>query len=192
MDLDMDIEMDPAFLERDAQRKAGQPVKIAETERLLLRESILSDTPIFYENRARTGGNREVMQMQPSLSEEMEFMDAYIRNAYAFYDYGLWTVLEKESGRIIGRAGLQPSEILKDAVELGYMIIPNYQHRGYAVECGLAILQYAHEVLDMEEIHLLTDDWNEASIRTAERLGFQKTESIHTNNRKLLHFRWRA
>jgi RimJ/RimL family protein N-acetyltransferase len=192
MDLNMEIEMDPAFLERDAIRKSGRPVKIAETERLILRESVLADVPVFYESWIRSGRNHDVMQMQSSLQEELEFMDAYIRHAYAFYDYGLWTVLEKESGQIVGRAGLQPSEILNDAVELGYLIDPQYQRKGYATECGCVILKYAHEVLDMEEIHLLTDHWNEASIRTAERLGFKNIENIIENNRRLLHFQWKA
>ena len=44
-----EFDMDPAFLERDRLRKTGLPVKIAETERLLIRETIPVDIPALYE-----------------------------------------------------------------------------------------------------------------------------------------------
>lgn len=185
---DLDIEMDEAFLERDMRRKNGLPVEIARTERLIIRETILSDVPELYRIWKEPGMSDYIQPMQDTLEEEMEFMQAYIRHAYAFYDYGLWTVLERESGQIVGRAGLFPSEILKDAVELGYMVAPEHQKKGYALESGRAILLYAGEVLDMEEVHLLSDQRNEASLRTAVSLGFTEAERFYEHGRKLVHF----
>lgn len=185
---DLDIEMDEAFLERDMRRKNGLPVEIARTERLIIRETILSDVPELYRIWKEPGMSDYIQPMQDTLEEEMEFMQAYIRHAYAFYDYGLWTVLERESGQIVGRAGLFPSEILKDAVELGYMVAPEHQKKGYALESGRVILLYAGEVLDMEEVHLLSDQRNEASLRTAVSLGFTETERFYEHGRKLVHF----
>lgn len=185
---DLDIEMDEAFLERDMRRKNGLPVEIARTERLIIRETILSDVPELYRIWKEPGMSDYIQPMQDTLEEEMEFMQAYIRHAYAFYDYGLWTVLERESGQIVGRAGLFPSEILKDAVELGYMVAPEHQKKGYALESGRAILLYAGEVLDMEEVHLLSDQRNEASLRTAVSLSFTEAERFYEHGRKLVHF----
>lgn len=129
-------DLDPAFAERDRCRKAGIPVKIAETRRLLIRETVMEDVPALYEMRQQPGMGDYVEPMQPTLEEEMEFMKAYIRHMYAFYDFGLWTVLERKSGQVVGRAGLFPSELLEEGVELGYMIAPDRQGRGYALECG--------------------------------------------------------
>lgn len=185
---DLNMEMDAAFLERDRKRKAGQPVEIARTKRLVIRETILSDVPEMYRIWKEPGMGDYIKPMQETLEAEMEFMQAYIRHAYAFYDYGLWTVIERESGQIVGRAGLFPSEILDEAVELGYMIAPVHQRKGYAFESGKAILSYAGETLDMEEIHLLSDRRNEASIRTAVSLGFTEIECFHKCGRELVHF----
>lgn len=184
---DWNMEMDAAFLERDACRKAGRPVEIVQTERLLIRETVLSDVPELYRIWQEPGMGAYVKPMQPTLEEEMEFMRAYIRHAYSFCDFGLWTVLEKEKGRIVGRAGLFPSEILEEAVELGYMIAPEYQGQGYAAECGRAILAYAENVLDMEEIHLLADCRNEASLRTAAALGFTAAGRLSQKAGELVH-----
>ncbi|MBS6395867.1 MAG: GNAT family N-acetyltransferase [Clostridiales bacterium] len=183
-----EIEMDPAFLERDACRKAGQPVEIAKTERLLIRETVLSDVPDLYRIWKAPGMGDYVKPLQSALAKELEYMQAYIRHAYSFYDYGLWTVLERTAGQVIGRAGLFPSEILDEAVEMGYLIAREYQRQGLARECGEAILKYAFEVLELSELHLLSDERNTASIRTAEALGFKERESICREGKVLIHY----
>lgn len=189
---EFDIELDPAFVERDAARKAGHPVEIARTARTVIRETIFADVPKLYRIGTMPEMAGWIQPMQKSLEEELEFMQAYIAHAYPFYDYGLWTLLDRGTGRVIGRAGLMPSEILDDAVELGYMIAPEYQRQGLAVECGGAILEYASEVLDLTELHLLAERNNEASVRTAKRLGFEEKEILYQNHKELIHYIWRV
>ena len=108
-------------------------------------------------------------------------MEAHIRHAYLFYDFGLWTVIEKQGGQIIGQAGLFVSELLDDAVELGYLIGQLYRGKGYAQECGRAILTYAEEVLDLEELHVLIERTNDKSLHVAQKLGFEpyRQDQIH-------------
>ena len=64
------------------------------------------------------------------------------------------------------------SELLDDAVELGYLIGQSYRGKGYAQECGRAILAYAEEVLDLEELHVLIERTNDTSLHVAQKLGF--------------------
>lgn len=188
---ELDIEIDLAFLERDACRKTGKPVEIARTEQFVIRETILEDVPELYRIWRMPGMGGYIQPMQPTLEEELEFMEAYIRHVYRFYDFGLWTVLDAQQGCVAGRAGLFPSELLEDAVELGYMIAPSYQRKGLATECGNAILAYAGEVLDLTEIHLLTDRKNRASVRVAEKLGFVEEGILYRHGQELLHYIWR-
>lgn len=169
-------DMDPAFAERDRCRKAGKPVEIAQTDRLRIRETVMADVPELYEIWRQPGMGDYLEPMQPTLEEELEFTKAYIRHMYAFYDFGIWTVLERKSGQVIGRAGLFPSKILDEGVELGYMIAPDRQGLGYASECIRAILEYAANVLDISEVHVLIDARNPASVRTAANSGFTECE----------------
>lgn len=180
---------DPEFLKRDALRKAGRPVTIAVTKRLLIRETVMEDVPELYQICQKDGVRGLVKPLLPTLEEELEFMRAYISHAYPFYDFGLWTVIERSGGRVIGRAGLMVSELLDDGVELGYLIDPAWQRQGYAKECGQAILAYARDVLDMEELHLLTDCRNEASLRTAAALRFAETERLWRDGAELVHLK---
>lgn len=182
------VELDPAFAERDRCRKAGKPVEIVRTERLLVRETLLADVPALYEMGNEPGVRESMEPLQPTLQEELEFMAAYIRHAYAFYDFGLWTVLELESGEVVGRAGLFPSKILEEGVELGYLIRKDRRGRRYASECCRAILAYASEVLDIHTVHVLVDRRNLASVRTARRLGFTGREVIRKGTTEWSHW----
>lgn len=182
------VELDPAFAERDRCRKAGKPVEIVRTKRLLVRETVPADVPALYEMGKEPGVRESMRSLQPTLEEELEFMAAYIRHAYAFYDFGLWTVLEPESGEVVGRAGLFPSEILEEGVELGYLIRKDRRGRGYASECCRAILAYASETLDIHTVHVLVDRRNQASVRTARRLGFTERECIRDGRAEWTHW----
>ncbi len=186
------VELDPGFAERDRRRKAGQAVEIVRTERLLVRETVLSDVPALYEMGKEEGAGEYLGPVQPTMEEEMEFMAAYIRHAYAFYDFGLWTVLELAGGEVVGRAGLFPSKILDEGVELGYLIRRNRRGRGYASECCRAILTYASGVLDLHEIHVLSDRRNTASLRVARGLGFTEREKIQKEASEWTHWIWES
>lgn len=188
-----DWELDPEFEKRDALRKAGLPVEIAETERLLLRETVDADIPELYRIGTDEAVAEYIAPMQPSLEEEIAYTKAYVRHMYAFYDFGLWTVLEKNrSGveRVVGRAGLFPSERLDEKIELGYMIAPECQGNGYGKEAAEAVLRYAFDVLDLEEVHLFAEEENRASVKVAEALLAKVPGGEREKWRGLAHFRW--
>lgn len=137
-----DWELDPEFEKRDALPKAGIPVEIARTDRLLIRETIDSDIPELYRIGKDQAVRKYIAPMQPTLEEEIVYTKAYVRHMYAFYDFGLWTVLEKDAygqERVIGRAGLFPSERLAGQIEMGYMIAPECQGNGYGKEAAKAV-----------------------------------------------------
>lgn len=89
---------DGLFLERVARRRLRLPWVIAETERLIIREFVLGDL----ENIA---GVEEAGPGDGIFIKE-ETLKAYIDCQYRFYEYGIWAVVEKESGRLIGKAGI--------------------------------------------------------------------------------------
>ena len=69
-----EFDIDPAFLERDRLRKSGIPVKIAKTERLLIRETIPSDIQDLYEIWKQGGMVRGTVPVLNTLDEETEFI----------------------------------------------------------------------------------------------------------------------
>lgn len=188
-----DWELDPEFEKRDALRKAGIPVDIARTDRLLIRETIDSDIPELYRIGKDQAVRKYIAPMQPTLEEEIVYTKAYVRHMYAFYDFGLWTVLEKDAygqERVIGRAGLFPSERLDGQIEMGYMIAPECQGKGYGKEAAEAVLRYAFNVLDLEEVHLFVEKENKASVKLAETLLIKVPGGQKEKWQDLAHFWW--
>ena len=188
-----DWELDPEFEKRDALRKAGIPVEIARTDQLLIRETIDSDIPELYRIGTDQAVRKYIAPMQPTLEEEMIYTKAYVRHMYAFYDFGLWTVLEKDAygqERVIGRAGLFPSERLAGQIEMGYMIAPECQGNGYGKEAAETVLRYAFNVLDLEEVHLFVEKENKASVKLAETLLIKVPGGQKEKWQDLAHFWW--
>lgn len=158
-------EIDRGFLEQVHTRALGLPVRIAETGRLILREMTLSDLPEL--NRiCRENG-------LPETGEEEA--GAYIRYMYGLYQYGMWVVLEKESGRIIGRAGFGIADYLPEAeLDLGYLIDTPYRRQGYGEEACRAVLDYGRDWLELQRISAYVEEENQASVHLLEKLGFQR------------------
>ena len=188
-----DWELDPEFEKRDALRKAGIPVEIARTDQLLIRETIDSDISELYRIGTDQAVRKYIAPMQPTLEEEIVYTKAYVRHMYAFYDFGLWTVLEKDAygqERVIGRAGLFPSERLAGQIEMGYMIAPECQENGYGKEAAEIVLRYAFNVLDLEEVHLFVEKENKASVKLAETLLIKVPSGQKEKWQDLAHFWW--
>ena len=91
---------------------------------------------------------------------------------YEKHGFGLWAVCLKETGAMIGQAGitLQPVEG-EELPEIGYLLNREYWHRGYAAEAAIACKQYAFDVLEFPEIYSIIRDSNIASMNVAIKNG---------------------
>ena len=163
-------ELDIEYLERVRRRYNHIPWDIGETDRCLIRELSLSDLPALYELYDKPGMTDFVEPLY-DYETELEYQKAYIENMYDFYEYGMWLVFSKETGKLIGRAGLEHNE-------MGYMIAPEFQNLGYATEVCRFIVDYARKNTDFEELYCRIDEKNVASVRLAKRLGFVRNGQI--------------
>ncbi|MEE1216621.1 MAG: GNAT family N-acetyltransferase, partial [Agathobacter sp.] len=163
-------ELDIEYLERVRRRYNHIPWDIGETDRCLIRELSLSDLPALYELYAKPGMTDYVEPLY-DYETELEYQKAYIENMYGFYEYGMWLVFSKETGKLIGRAGLEHNE-------MGYMIAPEFWNMGYATEVCRFIIDYARENTDFEELYCRIDERNVASVRLAKKLGFVRNGQI--------------
>jgi len=164
-------DIDARYLDRVYRRFHDIPWDITETSRLLIREIAVTDVPKLYElyNDASITQYMEPLFAKPE--QEVSYTQEYIKNVYAFYGYGMWVLVSRETGQIIGRAGLEYKEGF-EGLELGFMLGVAYQHQGYAYEACSAILSYGIEELKQNNYCSFINENNKASIRLCERLGF--------------------
>lgn len=164
-------DLEEEYVRRVYRRLKGLPWEIAETDRCLLRETTPEDVEAFYRIYNDPAITRYMEGLYPDVEQEKQYIREYIEKVYTFYGFGVWTVVEKESGAVIGRAGLSYREGFDDP-ELGFIIGVPWQRRGYAREVCRAVLHYAWNALDFDLIQALVEPGNEASLHLCEELGF--------------------
>lgn len=96
---------------------------------------------------------------------------------YEQYGFGLWAVVLKATGEMIGQCGLtiQPWKD-EEVLEVGYLFNRAYWHNGYAAEAAIACRNYAFEVLGADEVCSIIRDTNGPSQRVALRNGMTPTD----------------
>jgi RimJ/RimL family protein N-acetyltransferase len=93
--------------------------------------------------------------------------------------YGLWALVEKATGRLIGRAGLWRPEGWP-GLEVGWLLDRRRWGQGFATEAGRAALGFAFGLLRADHVVSVIHPENAASIRVAERLGerYERTTTV--------------
>ena len=175
-------DLDPDYMEKVCRRLLGLPWKILETERCVIRETTVDDVEDFYEIYKDPGITEHMEDLYPEKEREREYIREYIEKVYTFWEFGVWTVVERESGAVIGRAGVSYREGFEDP-ELGFIIGVPWQRKGYAEEVCRAILTYGKDVLGFETVQALVEPGNEASLRLCSKLGFCDTGVINADGR---------
>lgn len=166
-------------------RLAHLPWDILETERLYVRESTPDDIPDFYRLYQAPSVADFMEPLFEDPKEEQAYLQDYINQVYGFYGFGIWTVILKSTGQIIGRAGLNIREGY-ELPELGFVIDSALQNQGLAFEVCSAILTYAKEELYFEKIQAFVQENNIASRKLLEKLGFIYHCTVTENNREYL------
>ena len=164
-------------------RLAHMPWDILETEHLKLRESTVEDVEDFYRIYSEPSVTRHMEDLFSDPDEERAYMEDYIKQFYGFYGFGMWTVIYKETGKVIGRAGLSVREGY-ELPELGFVIEVPFQRKGLAYEVCQGILEYAQEELLFDKLQALVEPENVASIKLLEKLGFVFLRNVTENCRK--------
>jgi ribosomal-protein-alanine N-acetyltransferase len=149
-----------------------------ETPRLILRPMRASDLDalylIFTDPKVMASFGVEsfaLEQMQRWLQRNLDHQD--------HFGYGLFSVILKTDGTLIGDCGLENMEIDGQVVaELGYDFRSPYWNQGFATEAALAVRDYAFGVLRLPQLISLIRVGNFASKRVAEKVGMQLAEEI--------------
>ena len=145
---------------------------VLETDRLLLREltrrdfaalcTMLQDDEVMY---AYEGALSD--------GDAQAWLDRQLRR-YARDGFGLWAVVLKETGELIGQCGLTLQDVDAQGtrgVEVGYLFCREFWHRGFATEAARACRDFAFDELGAGEVFSVVRDTNVASQSVALRNG---------------------
>jgi len=175
-------ELEPEYVERVWRRLKGLPWKILATDRLQVRETIPEDVDAFYAIYSHPAVTKYMEGLYPEVEQEKQYVREYIEKIYTYYGFGVWTVVEKESGAVIGRAGISYREGF-EIPELGFVIGVPWQGKGYAEEACRAILDYGWKALGFDQVQALVEPGNQSSVRLCEKLGFWQEDTVTLNQK---------
>ena len=99
-------DLEPEYIQRVYRRQKGLPWNILETGRCLVRETTPEDVEDFFHIYSHPAITRHMEGLYPEIEQEKKYVREYIASMYTFYGFGVWTIVEKESGSIIGRAAM--------------------------------------------------------------------------------------
>ena len=149
------------------------PAVLFETPRLRVQELTGQDMDALYEILTEKEVGRYLPVKPGNREEELEKLVSYVECVYPFFEYGYWGIFLKETGELIGRAGFREGS---DPPEAGYAIKREEWGKGYATEVLQGLISYASEEIPCEELCVVIDKRNLASVRVAEKCGFSCIE----------------
>ncbi len=148
---------------------------LLETQRLILREMTMEDKPALLE----IFSDPETMQHYPHPFDEVK-VNSWIEwniDNYRTFGFGLWAVVLKESGRVIGDCGITMQTIHgKIRPEIGYHIHKDCQRKGYATEAAIACKNFIFERTTFGAVYTYMKHTNVGSYTVALKNGMTLVE----------------
>lgn len=148
-----------------------------ETERLYLRELTSADFSALYAVLA----DSDIMRHYPYNFDESKVADWITKNIerYQVFGFGLWAVVLKETGEVIGDCGITMQNIngcIKP--EIGYHINRKFQRQGYAKEAAQKCRDWAFENTPFNILYSYMKEKNTPSAATAFANAMRKVDEF--------------
>lgn len=155
-----------------------------ETERLYIRELTLEDFSALYDVLA----DSDIMVHYPYIFDENRVKNWIARNIerYKIFGFGLWAVVLKDTGEMIGDCGITMQNINGSIKpEIGYHINKRFQRQGYAKEAAQKCRDWAFENTPFNILYSYMKEKNVASSATAIANGMCKVDEFLDDENKL-------
>ena len=169
---------------------------VLETERLRLRPFTADDV----DAQAAMMGDSQVMRHlggHPLPREDSWRKLLCGAGLWRLFGFGYWAVERRADGAMIGQVGF--AEFMRDVTpsvvglpEMGWLFAHQAAGQGYATEAAMAGLAWIDEALGAPETVAIIDHANSASIRVAEKCGFDARETALYRGESILLFRRRS
>jgi RimJ/RimL family protein N-acetyltransferase len=141
---------------------------VLETERLILRPTLTEDFDPWAAYMADEEASRFIGGPQPRSVAWRGFCS--MAGAWSMFGYAMFSVIEKASGRWIGRVGPWKPEGWP-GTEVGWGLVREAWGKGYATESATAAIDWAFERLGWSDVIHCIDPSNAPSQAVARRLG---------------------
>lgn len=112
----------------------------------------------------------------PAGASEQQALD-FIERQHSRWTTGVgysFCVADQADGQAMGTAGLWLKELELGRASVGYTVAPRSRRRGVGARALRALTTFGWTLPELFRIELYVEPWNQGSIRTAERVGYQR------------------
>ncbi|SFF02661.1 GNAT family N-acetyltransferase [Flavobacterium xueshanense] len=153
---------------------------ILETDRLILRQMLLSDAEALFEMDSNPKVHQYLWNKPLTDISEKYSHIKFVREQYIQNNIGRFVVILKETNELIGWAGLKyNTEMVNNKVgfyDIGYRLNEKFWGKGYASEASFAWLEYGFDVMKIKIMEAAAHKENIASNRILQKIGLKMTE----------------
>ncbi|MBK5231994.1 MAG: GNAT family N-acetyltransferase [Thermoleophilia bacterium] len=116
--------------------------------------------------------------LEPFAPADLERLLRHDRSHWQIHGFGPWALVDRETGEFAGRAGLAWTRVEgREAVELPWAILPEFQRQGLASEAGISAIEVARKIGLAKVVSLALVD-NVASRGVMEKIGLEFTREV--------------
>ena len=153
---------------------------ILKTERLILREMLVSDAEALFEMDSNPKVHQYLWNKPLTNSSEVQSYIESVNNQYLENNIGRFVVVLKETNELIGWAGLKyNTEMVNNKIhfyDIGYRLNERFWGKGYASEASFAWLDYGFNVMKIKVMEAAAHSDNIASNKILLKIGLKMTE----------------
>jgi RimJ/RimL family protein N-acetyltransferase len=123
-------------------------------------------------------------QSPPFSQEQMSVWLQRNLDHQVVHDYGLFSVILKQNGLLIGDCGLEVMKVDEmPMAELGYDFRSDFWNQGYATEAAMAVRDFTFQELHLSHLISLIRVGNQPSRRVAEKIGMRFVSELEQYGR---------
>ncbi|MFV7236597.1 GNAT family N-acetyltransferase [Flavobacterium sp. ZB4R12] len=159
---------------------------ILETDRLVLREMLLSDAEALFEMDRNPNVHQYLWNKPLTEISEVHSYIEFVREQYIQNNIGRFVVILKETNELIGWTGLKyNTEIVNNKIDfydIGYRLNEKFWKKGYASEASFTWLDYGFNVMKIKIMSAAAHTDNIASNKILQKIGMVLTEQYLEDN----------
>ncbi len=160
-------------MKRDLIYRLFSRIPPLQTERLVLRSMKVSDAPDMYAYAHRPDVTEYLTWYPHQSIDETRGYLTEVGRRYRTGDFYDWAITLRQDGHMIGTCGFTSFNYHSDSAEVGYVLNPTDQGKGYATEALQAVMSFGFTELSLHRIEAHFIEGNAASRRLMERVGMQ-------------------
>lgn len=165
------------------------PFPDLETTRLELRRITINDIVDLFNLRSNNEVMLYIKRSVPITIDEIAILIQKMEDMINSNNGIVWGITLKGESRIIGSIGLHRIEKENFRAEVGYMLLPEFWHKGIMSEAIQVLLRFGFETINLHSIQANIDPRNTRSKNVLLKFNFEKEayfkESFYSNGKFL-------